>query len=172
MKEGGFMRKIYHALCKAEVIICGIGFMFLIAFVFLSAILRFFRVSMSWNIDLAMFLLAWTAFLGADIAWRSGQLVGVDIITRRFPPKLQKIVAMLLYVIILCALAIIIIFGIRLSITERIRKYQSIPIPYSLVTLSIVVTALSMILSTILKIRRCILSFKPDSGGNETGGAE
>jgi TRAP-type C4-dicarboxylate transport system permease small subunit len=120
---------------------------------------------MSWNIDLAMFLLAWTAFLGADIAWRSGQLVGVDIVTRRLPPKIQKIIALLIYVIILGALAAIIIFGIRLAVTERLRKYQSIPIPYSLVTLSIVVTALSMALSTILKIRRGILNFNRKETG-------
>jgi TRAP-type C4-dicarboxylate transport system permease small subunit len=163
------MRKLYRALCKAEVVICGTGFIFLVAFVFLSAILRFFRVSMSWNIDLAMFLLAWTAFLGADIAWRSGQLVGVDIVTRRLPLKIQKIIALLLYAVILCALVIIIIFGIRLAVTERLRKYQSIPIPYSLVTVSIVVTALSMSLSTILKIRRGILGFNRTE---TAGGAE
>ncbi|MFP3089988.1 TRAP transporter small permease subunit [Treponema sp. TIM-1] len=167
------MRKLYHALCKAEVVVCGTGFIFLVAFVFLSAILRFFRISMSWNIDLAMFLLAWTAFLGADIAWRSGQLVGVDLVTRRFPRKIQKIVEILLYIIILCALVVIMVFGIRLAITERVRKYQSIPIPYSLVTLSIVVTALSMVVSTMLKIRRSILNFNADSNKNETtGGAE
>jgi TRAP-type C4-dicarboxylate transport system permease small subunit len=169
-----FIRKIYHALCKAEVFICGVGFLFLVAFVFMSAILRFFRVSMSWNIDLAMFLLAWTAFLGADIAWRSGQLVGVDIVTRQFPPKIQKIVTILLYFIILSALALIVIFGISLAVTERVRTYQSIPIPYSLVTLSIVAASSSMILSTILKIRRGILDFfKGDSRETEpTGGTK
>ncbi|MDR2071245.1 MAG: TRAP transporter small permease subunit [Treponema sp.] len=166
------MRKIYHALCKAEVFICGLGFLFLVAFVFLSAILRFFRVSMSWNIDLAMFLLAWTAFLGADIAWRSGQLVGVDIVTRRFPQKIQKIISIALYIIILGALGFIVIFGIKLALTERVRTYQSIPIPYSLVTLSIVVAALSMIFSTILKIRRNILDFNGNSSGKQSTGGE
>jgi TRAP-type C4-dicarboxylate transport system permease small subunit len=170
------MRKLYYALCKAEVFICGAGFIFLVTFVFLSAILRFFRISMSWNLDLAMFLLAWTAFLGADIAWRSGQLVGVDIVTRRFPRKIQKLITMLIYAVILCALVLIIIFGIRLALTERLRTYQSIPIPYSLVTLSIVAASVSMVVSTILKIRRCILNFNLDAGEakneNETGGAE
>jgi TRAP-type C4-dicarboxylate transport system permease small subunit len=163
------MRRIYHALCKAEVAVCGAGFIFLVAFVFLSAILRFFRVSMSWNIDLAMFLLAWTAFLGADIAWRSGQLVGVDLVTRRLPRKLQKVITILICLIIMSALILIAVFGIRLALTERLRKYQSIPIPYSLVTLSIVVTAMSMIVSTILKIRRGILEFnrKETAGGTE-----
>ena len=153
------MRKLYRFLCKAEVIICGVAFIFLVAFVFMSAILRFFRVSMSWNIDMAMFLLAWTAFLGADIAWRSGQLVGIDLVTSRLPRALQKAVEILLYVVIFCALVLIAVFGIKLGVAERLRKYQSIPIPYSFMTLSIVVTALSMMLSTILKIRRAIFRF-------------
>jgi TRAP-type C4-dicarboxylate transport system permease small subunit len=163
------MRKIYHALCKAEVVICGAGFLFLVAFVFMSAILRFFRVSMSWNIDLAMFLLAWTAFLGADIAWRSGQLVGVDLITRHLPQAIQKIIEILLYFIIMGALALITVFGVRLAVTEKLRTYQSIPIPYSWVTLSLVVAALSMIFSTVLKIRRCIMNFNKKES---TGGAK
>jgi TRAP-type C4-dicarboxylate transport system permease small subunit len=157
--RGGIMRKVYRFFCKAEVIICGIGFIVLVAFVFMSAILRFFRVSMSWNIDLAMLLLAWTAFLGADIAWRSGQLVGIDLVTRRLPPSLQKTVEILIYIVIFCALVLIAVFGIRLAVSERLRTYQSIPIPYSLVTLSIVVAAISMMLSTILKIRRAVIRF-------------
>ncbi|MDR2491661.1 MAG: TRAP transporter small permease subunit [Spirochaetaceae bacterium] len=153
------MKKLYHTLCKIETAVCAVGFVFLVAFVFLSAILRFFRVSMSWNIDLALFLLAWTAFLGADIAWRSGQLAGIDIVTRNLPRSVQKLLQILIYVIVLAALVVIIIFGIRLAWTEKLRTYQSIPIPFSLVTLSLVTAALSMVVSTILKIRRSILNF-------------
>ncbi|MDL2228699.1 TRAP transporter small permease subunit [Treponema sp. OttesenSCG-928-L16] len=156
------MRKIYHALCKAEVFICGVGFMFLILFVFMSAILRFLRISLSWNIDLAMLLLAWTAFLGADIAWRSGQLIGIDLVTRYLPRALQKIVLILVYLVILSALIVIFIFGCRLVWTERLRTYQSMPIPYSLVTVSLVVASLSMAFSTIIKIKNCIIHFRDD----------
>jgi TRAP-type C4-dicarboxylate transport system permease small subunit len=153
---GDMMRRIYHFLCKAEEIICGVGFMALIILVFLSAILRFFRVSMSWNIDMAMLLLAWTAFLGADIAYRSGQLVGIDLVTRKLPKRIRRIIEILISVIILAALGGIVYFGYRLASSEWIRKYQSIPIPYSLVTLSIVIVAASMVFSTINKIRRSI----------------
>jgi TRAP-type C4-dicarboxylate transport system permease small subunit len=156
---GGFMRKVYRFLCKAEEIICGAGFLVLIMLVFMSAILRFFRVSMAWNIDMAMLLLAWSAFLGADIAWRAGQLVGIDLVTRNLPKKAQIVIEILVFFVILCALAAIVFFGIRLAVSEWIRRYQSIPIPYSLVTISIIFTAASMVFSTILKIRRCILAF-------------
>jgi TRAP-type C4-dicarboxylate transport system permease small subunit len=153
------VRKLYQAFCKIEVILCGTGFVLLIAMVFLAAVLRFFRFSMAWNIDLALLLLAWTAFLGADIAWRSGQLVGVDLVTRNLPSGLQKIIQLIIFITISCALIIIIVYGTRLALTERLRRFQSLPIPYSLVTMSLVTAATSMLLSTILKIRRCIKSF-------------
>jgi TRAP-type C4-dicarboxylate transport system permease small subunit len=159
------MRKIYHALCKAEVAVCAVGFVFLVAFVFISAILRSFGVSVAWNIDLAMFLLAWTSFLGADIAWRSGQLVGIDIVLRRLPFKLQKIVEIFIYLAVFIALVVIVIFGSRLMWVERVRTYQSIPIPFSLMTFSLVLAAASMLLSTILKTKNAILALKNGRGG-------
>jgi TRAP-type C4-dicarboxylate transport system permease small subunit len=156
------MRKLYHTLCKAEEAVCGVGFVFLVIFVFLSAILRFFRVSMSWNLDLAMLLLAWTAFLGADIAWRAGQLVGIDIVTRQLPRVMQKVLTILIYILVTLAMIVILVFGIRLAWTERIRTYQSMPIPYSLVTLSIVVAGTSMVISTIIKIKRAIVNWNKE----------
>ncbi|MFH2076589.1 MAG: TRAP transporter small permease [Pseudomonadota bacterium] len=148
------MKKLYRWYCKAEEVVCGVGFIFLVGFVFLSAILRFFRFSMSWNIDLAMLFLAWTAFLGADIAWRGGQIIGVDILTRKLPVPLRRITELVVYLIILVALVIIFIFGIRLAWSERVSTYQSMPIPYSLVTISLVFSSFSMIFTTIQKIRK------------------
>ena len=154
-----YMKKIYEYFCKAEAAVCGVGFVLLIILVFSSAILRFLRVSMSWNIDLAMLLLAWTSFLGADIAWRSGQLIGIDLVTRYFPKKMQKVIMILIYAVILCVTAIICVYGMRLVWVERLRTYQSMPIPYSLVTLSLVVATFSMSISTIGKIVKCIRYF-------------
>jgi TRAP-type C4-dicarboxylate transport system permease small subunit len=158
------MRTVYRFLCKAEAILCSIGFVTLVALVFMSAILRFFRVSMAWNIDLAMLLLAWTAFLGADIAYRSGQLLGIDLVTRSLPKKIQKIITILIFLTILCAMGIVFVFGLRLAMSEWIRRYQSMPIPYSIVTLSIVLAAASIGFSSILKIRRSILDFNKEDG--------
>ena len=165
------MRKIYLTFCKVEVALCGAGFILLVSLVFLSAFLRFFRFSMAWNIDLALFLLAWTAFLGADIVWRDGRLVGIDLITKRLPPAIQKTFQIVLYIIIFAALVLIVIYGIRLSWTERVRKFQSLPIPYSLVTLSLVTAAFSMGVSTIQKIGNCILSLRQKSA-SPSGAAE
>ena len=158
------LRAVYRALCKAETILCCVGFIALIALVFLSAILRFFQFSMSWNIDMAMLLLAWTAFLGADIAYRSGQLVGVDLLTRNLPKKVQIIIDILLFLVMLIALCVIVYFGIRLGWVERARRFQSMRIPYSVVTMSIVLASASMAVSTVNKIKqRLILLVSKDT---------
>ena len=112
---------------------------------------------------MAMLLLAWTAFLGADIAYRSGQLVGVDILMRNFPQKIQVIVEILLFIVILTALCMIVYYGIRLGLVERLRRFQSMRIPYSIVTMSIVLASASMAVSTLNKIRqRVILLLQKD----------
>jgi len=148
---------VYRFFCKIETVLCCTGFAALVALVFLSAILRFFSLSMSWNIDMAMLLLAWTAFLGADIAYRSGQLVGIDLLTRNFPKKIQLIIEILIFIIILIALIAIVYFGISLAMVEKVRRYQAIPIPYNIVTFSIIIASASMAISTVIKIKERIV---------------
>jgi TRAP-type C4-dicarboxylate transport system permease small subunit len=147
-----FLKKIYQGAVKVELVACGIGFIALILFVFLSAILRFFRISLSWNIDMALLMLAWTAFLGADLAWRDGQLVGIDLVTRQLPKKVAQVIELLVLIVILFAQAIIFYYGARLAWVERVRRYQSMPIPYAVVTYSLVVSAFSMTISSFIKI--------------------
>jgi TRAP-type transport system small permease protein len=152
------MKKIYQWFCKAEEIVCGTLFLFLVFFVFLSAVLRAFRFSMSWNIDMAMLMLAWTAFLGADVAWRKGQIQGVDLVTRRLPAKAQRIIELAVYLIILATLVVIVIFGVKLAWSERVSTFQSMPIPYAVVTFSLIIAAFSMSFTTLQKIRRSVLA--------------
>lgn len=152
------MRKFYGFLCKIEEAACGAGLIFLILFIFTSAIFRFLKISQSWYIDLAMLCLAWTSFLGADVAWRHGQILGVDLLVKRLPARLRGSVELIVLLVILALLGVIAVFGVRLAWIDRLAKYQSMPIPYSLVTYSLVVASLSMILTTVLRIRRTLAS--------------
>ncbi len=151
------MRKVYRFLCKAEEVACGAGLVSLVALILLSAIGRWLKISQSWNIDLALLFLAWTSFLGADVAWRHGQILGVDILVRRLPSPIRYAIELVVLAIILATLVIIVIFGIRLAWVDRLAKFQSMPIPYSLVTYSLVVATFSMFFTTLNKIRKLIL---------------
>jgi TRAP-type transport system small permease protein len=168
------MRKLYRWLCKAEEAACGVGFGFLIFFIFISAVLRLFKFSMSWYLDLAMLCLAWTSFLGADVAWRHGQILGIDLITRIFPKTAQRVIELAMLAVIMAALAVIFIFGIRLAWVDRLATYQSMPIPYSLVTYSLITASLSMFFTTIQKMRNVILIMagkRPDPAAAQAAAA-
>ncbi|MBN2509001.1 MAG: TRAP transporter small permease [Spirochaetales bacterium] len=162
-------------LREAEKAACGAGLILLVLLVFSSAVLRFFRQSVSWNIDLAILLLAWTSFMGADVAWRSGQIIGVDLVTRALPQSLQRILSLVVHVIILTALVLMAVYGAKLAWSERLETFQSIPwIPYSLVTLSLVVAAVSMVCTTVQKIYFLVLTIMgkelPGSGTSGQSG--
>jgi TRAP-type C4-dicarboxylate transport system permease small subunit len=159
------MRKLYKFLCKAEEAACGAGLVFLVILILISALGRWLKISQSWYIDLAMLALAWTSFLGADVAWRHGQILGVDILVRKLPTAIRVVVELLVLLIILATLIIIVIFGIRLAWVDRLAKYQSMPIPYSLVTFSLVVASSSMILTTVNKIRKTIIGLVRKGSG-------
>lgn len=147
------MKKIYSGFCRFEEILCGTTFIALIASILLSAGLRAFNVSVSWNIDIALLLLAWTSFLGADCAFRQGQLIGIDLFTRKLEPKRKIIVEILVLLFILTLLIILLVFGIKLCITDSMRQYGSLPISFSWAVLSLPFMAFSMSISAILKIR-------------------
>lgn len=152
------MRKLYRFLCKVEEVACGAGLMFLIAFIFISALARQFRISESWYIDLSMLCLAWTSFLGADVAWRHGQILGVDLLVRRLPAKPRAAIEIFVLAVIMAVLVVMVVFGVRLAWVARLERFQSMPIPYALVIYSLVVAAASMFFTTILKLRRAALA--------------
>ncbi|MDR0485765.1 MAG: TRAP transporter small permease subunit [Elusimicrobiota bacterium] len=148
------MKKFYETFCRIEEIICGIGFISLVSLIFLSAILRGMSMSLSWNIDVALLLLAWSSFLGADCAFRSGQLVGIDLFTRSLPSKTKAIVEIAVLFLILALLIFLLIFGSILVTTDWSRQYNSLPISFSWAVLSLPVMSFSMSISAILKIKQ------------------
>jgi TRAP-type C4-dicarboxylate transport system permease small subunit len=159
------MKKFYLAFCKAEETICGILFVALVSSILISAVLRGVGMSVSWNIDIALLLLAWASFLGADIAFRQGQLVGIDLFTRKLPHKTKIIVELLVLVLIFVLLFFFIVFGVKLVITDWTRQLNSLPISFSWIVLSLPLASFSMLISAIIKTKERILIFKINKGG-------
>jgi TRAP-type C4-dicarboxylate transport system permease small subunit len=162
------MKKIYSLFCKTEEIVCGVFFVALVSSILVSAILRGVGMSMSWNIDVALLLLAWTSFLGADIAFRSGQLVGIDLFTRKLPASTKIIIELIVLVLIVVLLAFFIYFGMKLVITDWMRQLNALPISFSWIVLSLPLASFSMLISAIIKIkeRRSALKQMNKGGGH------
>jgi TRAP-type C4-dicarboxylate transport system permease small subunit len=148
------MARFYAHLCKAEALLAGAFLLLMVSSIFLGGIARMAREPLNWTTDFATCLFAWACFLCADIAWRNGSLMSIDLLTDRLPERARRLCAYCNYLIISAFLIYVIAYGLRLSWVSRARSFQGIPeISYSWVTMSLPVGALLLLITTALKVR-------------------
>ncbi len=147
------MKKFYKVFCQAEMALAIFGLVTSVMVIFISAILRTIGHPINWGTDIALLLFTWSTFLGADIAFRSGKLVNVDILFNKVPTGPQKALKLLIYLICLGFLGAMVYLGIIQSIKTWYRAFQGIPfLSYTWVTLSIPVSCASMAVTTLIKM--------------------
>jgi TRAP-type C4-dicarboxylate transport system permease small subunit len=148
------MKRAYLALIRTEAILAGLFLLGMAALIFLGGIARLVRMPLNWTTDFATALFAWSCFFCADIAWRRGGLMSIDILTARLSGKAQRILRFANYAILTIFLLYLAGAGIWLSWLSRARSFQGIPaISYSWVTMSLPVGALLLLITTALKVR-------------------
>ena len=146
------IKNIYLRFCILEEMIVAVFVAAITLLVFISAIARGFNNPINWAIDISLLLFAWLVFLGADAALRQSDFIRVDLLLRKFSPEVQKFLYYFFYIIIILFLAMLVIYGIPLSIDNFERTFQALPISYSWATLSVPVGAFLMIITIVIKL--------------------
>ncbi len=147
------MKKVSKYITKVEMYTAAACLVVATSITFIAAITRVAGYPINWSIDMALFLWAWCIFFSGDLALRADMLVRFDILIDKLPKKGRKIHITILYLIILAFLIALLIYGLQLAYTSRLRPFQSIPaISYSWVTISLPLGALLMIRTVIGKI--------------------
>jgi TRAP-type transport system small permease protein len=148
------MKKFYENLCFVEVLIAQFFLIVMVVLIFAAGIARLIGHPINWSIDIATCIFAWACFLSADVAWRKGKLMSVDVITKQLSERGQRLFRMVNYAIIVFFLLYIIPIGTWLSYVSRERSFQGIPeFSYSWVTMSLPVCGTLLLITTILKMR-------------------
>ncbi len=154
------LSKFYKAVCKIETIICSAAFISIVALVLTAAIFRAIERPIQWSIDAAQLLFAWAAFLGADIAIRNKSLVGVGIFTSKLKINTQIKIRTICNIIIVFVLIALIVYGFQLSLSNWKRSFQTLPVSYGFVTLSLPISSIFMVFSTIGNIKQDIAELR------------
>lgn len=156
------MKKIYALYCRAEIVAISCAFFAIIVLTFGNAVLRIFNHPIVANDDICTLLFAWVSFMGADIAMRSNRLVGMDLVTMNLPVKLQKLLQLIIYILMILVLGMLILKGSQLARMNWARFFNSLPISYGWVTISLPVCGLQMILTLVIKIVVLLSHFRDD----------
>lgn len=146
------LRKIINYILKAELYIAMSGIVILTACLFIGAVARTVNHPLSWTNDIGMMMLAWSTFLGGDIAFRSGRLANLDLLLVKFPRKVQKVIVSICYILIIAFLLLVIFVGFKLTYTTRFRTFNGVSgLSYSWVTASFPVSACFMLCTAIAR---------------------
>jgi TRAP-type C4-dicarboxylate transport system permease small subunit len=148
------VRRLYERLIAAEAVLAATLLVLMVALIFLGGVLRMAGHPINWSIDFATAFFAWACFLCADIAWRRGSLMAIELLPRRLPQRAQRALRLANYFIISAFLVYLIVMGAWLAWTSRARSFQGIPeISYSWVTAAAAVGGVLLLITTALKIR-------------------
>jgi TRAP-type C4-dicarboxylate transport system permease small subunit len=140
-------------MCNAEMFIAVLFLVVSVLAMCISAILRTLDHPIAWGLDIALMLFCWSTFLGTDIAFRNKALVKVDMLAKALPPKLQKVLDAVVYLLILASILFLIIYGTRLAIVSRARVFPGATwLSYSWVTASVPVSMTLMLISALRQI--------------------
>ena len=146
------MKKIYQAFCKFEELLA----MFLLAglavLVFISALMRTLKHPLNWAQDVALVAFAWLIFFGSDVAVRGSGLIGIDMVVKHFPKKVQKGIDIVFKILILVFLCILVYYGVIMTKTGWKRQITALGISYGWVTMAVPTGSFFMIISTVLKL--------------------
>ena len=146
------IKKIYTAFCKFEEILAMFLLGGLAALVFVSALMRTIKHPLNWAQDVALGAFAWLIWFGSDIAVRGSGLIGIDMLVKHFPQKVQKVIDIVFKIMILVFLCILVYYGIRMTRTGWKRQITALGISYGWVTMAVPTGAFFMIISTVIKL--------------------
>lgn len=147
------MKRFYASFCASEVIIAALFLVLMVALILLGSIARLIGSPLNWTIDLASCLFAWACFMAADIAWRQGGLMSVQLVTERLPPRVQRALTIVNLLLIAAFLAFLIHTGIRLAIVSSTRTFQGIAgVSYSWITASLPFGCGLLLTTTLLRL--------------------
>jgi TRAP-type C4-dicarboxylate transport system permease small subunit len=153
------IRKFYAAVCWAEEALATAGLIVMTFLILLSAAARTAGRPLNWAVDISLFLFAWVSFMGADVGIRQSRVINVDFLTSMFPLAWQRRLAILWSLFIIVFLAVLIVYGVPLCISNAKRQFQNITLSYSYVTASLPVCSFFMIISMLLKLKKQIRDF-------------
>ncbi|MCY6484131.1 TRAP transporter small permease [Clostridium aestuarii] len=120
--------------------------------VFAATVSRYLNlVSMPWSEELARYIMAWMAYIGASLGVKRSAHLGVEVIVNLFPERLKKFAGILRVVIILLFNVLVIMFSYKI-IMHQIKIEQLSPamgIPIWVAYLSVPVGSFMMCIRSI-----------------------
>lgn len=101
-------------------VVLGIFMSLMFLFLFLNIVLRYvFNSGIPWAEEMSRFLFIWVTFLGAIVALKDNQHLGVSALIKRCPPTLKKFLYLVSSVIVIYVLFLSLVGSWRMTVLGK-----------------------------------------------------
>lgn len=127
--------------------------------------------SLYWTEELGRYLMIWAGLLGAVIAMKGDEHVGISMAVERFPPRIRRWLSLMARLVVSIFLAVILAKSFVQLSSLSIQRSSAMEIPMIVPYLSVTVSVLLMSVENLVHIVR--LFIKPaDTAGSSIAPAE
>jgi TRAP-type C4-dicarboxylate transport system permease small subunit len=116
---------------------------------------------LTWTDELARFMLIWIVFFGAAIPFEDWSHFAVEVFVRRLPLRLQRIIRLLVYALVLVFLVIVLWYGGLLAWLNMAQRSPALQIPFAPIYAAIPVGALLMMAIVARDVLRLLFEGAP-----------
>ncbi len=148
-----------RALDKFLALVTASAMAAIVLLVFINVAMRYILNSgLTWSEEIAVNLFVWVIFLGAILAALEGSHIKVDLLTNQLSPKMQKVFLVIANSFVLLAMGVLISGGLTVvEVTQR-NVSAATGIPFSYVSVSLVIFAVSIIFITLYQTYKSLRS--------------
>lgn len=130
---------------KFEKVLSSILLSIMTVVTFAAAVNRFtLKLAMPWSEELVKFLLMWMTMIGAAMGVGTNEHVGIDVFVSRFPPKLQKVIALVMDLVGMFFSVLFAYIGVQMIMKQYMQKSTALEVSMGLVYACVAVGAILM----------------------------
>lgn len=125
--------------------------------VFVNVILRYaFNSGITWSEEMARFLFIWMTFLGAIAGLKDNDHLGVDMLIKKLPYKLKKVVFVISNLLVLYILWLVLDGSYKMTLLNMDSKAPATGLPMSFIYGTGIVTSIGMGMIVIYHLYRTL----------------
>ncbi|MBE6906860.1 TRAP transporter small permease [Marasmitruncus massiliensis] len=163
-------KKLLQRLLNVDVLLAGVCLIILVSITFVGVIMRyFFSNPFVWQEEIQLWLFLWIAFFGGSAAFREKSHVEIDVIVELLPQKIQKVIQILIYALVVIVLGYLCLKGMMM-IQQFIATNKStfvLSVPSSLIYSVVPVGCVLMIINYTIVEWRDLFKRQTDAGEDE-----
>ncbi|WNS77731.1 TRAP transporter small permease [Domibacillus sp. DTU_2020_1001157_1_SI_ALB_TIR_016] len=147
------MNKISRSLENTLNIIMALALAVMVVLVFGNVVLRYlFNSGITWSEEMSRYLFIWLTFLGAIGAFKNKEHLGVDMLIKRLPTKMKKVVIVISDLLILLVLYLVLDGSWKMTMINIDSKAPATGLPLAFVYGTGILVSISMGLMTIYNL--------------------